>query len=164
MGKASTVLEIQTCSFVRTTVTHLGRYPSSSLIDISLSENWGITFAFFFEIFIFSLTWDTAPPVYSALLLLAAYNLLPSFIRGKFFTVRVVRCWTAAQRGCGCPVHPWRCSRLGWMGPWAAWSSIKSGGWWPCLWQGGWSWWSLRSLSTQAILTSMHLPENPNKA
>jgi len=39
MGKASTVLEIQTCSFVRTTVTHLGRYPSSSLIDISLSEN-----------------------------------------------------------------------------------------------------------------------------
>jgi len=26
---------------------------------------------------------------------------------------------TAAQRGCGCPVHPWRCSRPGWMGPWA---------------------------------------------
>jgi len=28
-------------------------------------------------------------------------------------------CWgagTAAQRGCGCPVHPWRCSRPGWMG------------------------------------------------
>ena len=23
----------------------------------------------------------------------------------------------AAQRGCGCPVHPWRCSRPGWMGP-----------------------------------------------
>ena len=44
---------------------------------------------------------------------------------------------TAAQRGCGCPVHPWRCSRPGWMGPWAAWSGIKCGGWWPCLWQGG---------------------------
>jgi len=25
------------------------------------------------------------------------------------------------------------------MGPWAAWSSIKCGGWWPCLWWGGWS-------------------------
>jgi len=45
----------------------------------------------------------------------------------------------AAQRGCGCPVHLWRCSRPGWMGPWAAWPRIKCGGWWPCLWQGGWS-------------------------
>ena len=38
--------------------------------------------------------------------------------------------------GTGCPErlwmpHPWRCSRPGWMGPWAAWSS-KWGGWWPC--------------------------------
>ena len=46
--------------------------------------------------------------------------------------------------GTGCPerlwmLHPWRCSRPGWMGPWAAWSSIKCGGWWPCLWQRGWS-------------------------
>jgi len=24
------------------------------------------------------------------------------------------------------------------MVPWAAWSGIKCGGWWPCLWQGGW--------------------------
>ena len=24
------------------------------------------------------------------------------------------------------------------MGPWAAWSSIKCGGWWPSLWQGSW--------------------------
>ena len=35
------------------------------------------------------------------------------------------------------PVHPWRCSRPGWMGPWVTWSSIKCGGWWPCLWRGG---------------------------
>jgi len=32
------------------------------------------------------------------------------------------------------------------MGSWAAWSSIKCGGWWPCLWQGIGVWWSLRSL------------------
>ena len=25
--------------------------------------------------------------------------------------------------------HPWRCSRPGWMGPWAAWADIKCGGW-----------------------------------
>jgi len=25
------------------------------------------------------------------------------------------------------------------MGPWAAWASIRYGGWWPCLQQGGWS-------------------------
>ena len=31
---------------------------------------------------------------------------------------------------------PWGCSRPGWMGPWAARSSIKCGGWWPCLQQG----------------------------
>ena len=46
---------------------------------------------------------------------------------------------TAAHRGCGCPIHPWRCSRPGWMGPWAAWAGIKCGGWWPCMQQGGWS-------------------------
>jgi len=44
----------------------------------------------------------------------------------------------------GCPeklwiFHPWKCSRPGWMGPWEAWSSIKSEGWWPCMWQGGWT-------------------------
>ena len=33
----------------------------------------------------------------------------------------------------------WRCSRPSWMGLWATWSSIKCGGWWSCLWQGGWS-------------------------
>uniref|UniRef100_A0A8C9EX82 Uncharacterized protein n=1 Tax=Pavo cristatus TaxID=9049 RepID=A0A8C9EX82_PAVCR len=26
-----------------------------------------------------------------------------------------------------------------WMGPWAAWAGLKCGGWWPCLWWGGWS-------------------------
>ena len=37
-----------------------------------------------------------------------------------------------------------------WMGPWAAWSSIKCGGWWPCLLQGGW------------ILVILHVPSNPS--
>lgn len=46
--------------------------------------------------------------------------------------------------GTGCPerlrmLHPWRCSRPVWMGPWATWSSTRSGGWWPCLWQEGWN-------------------------
>jgi len=50
-------------------------------------------------------------------------------------------CWGART---GCPdrlwMHcPWRCSRPGWMGPWAAWSSIKCGGWWPCLLWLGWT-------------------------
>ena len=35
--------------------------------------------------------------------------------------------------------HPWRCSKPGWMGPWAAWSGIRYGGWQSCLQQGGWS-------------------------
>ena len=35
--------------------------------------------------------------------------------------------------------HPWRCSGPGWMGLWAAWSSIRCGGWWPYLQQEGWS-------------------------
>ena len=52
--------------------------------------------------------------------------------------------WEWWGAGTGCPErlwmpHSWRCSRPGWMGPWAAWSSIKCGGWRPCLWQGGWS-------------------------
>jgi len=50
--------------------------------------------------------------------------------------------WWGAGTGCQGRLwmpHPWRCSRPGWMGPWAAWSSIKWGGWWPFLWWGGWS-------------------------
>ena len=51
--------------------------------------------------------------------------------------------WEWQGAGTGCPErlwmpHLWRCSKPGWMGPWAAWSSITCGGWWPCLWQGGW--------------------------
>ena len=34
---------------------------------------------------------------------------------------------------------PWRCSRPGWMGPWAAWYSIRYGGWWLCTRHGGWN-------------------------
>jgi len=44
-------------------------------------------------------------------------------------------------------LHPWRCSRPGWMGSWATWSS----GWCLCLWKGSWNWGSLRSLPTQTI-------------
>ena len=70
-------------------------------------------------------------------------------IRWMFFIRRVVRCWNS------CPERlwmlcPWRYSRTGWMGPWAAWSSIRYGGWWPCMWQGGWS------------LRILEVPSNPN--
>ena len=34
---------------------------------------------------------------------------------------------------------PWKCSRPGWMKPWATWSSPRSGGWWSCLWQRSWN-------------------------
>ena len=44
----------------------------------------------------------------------------------------------------GCPERLWmfclwRCSRPDWMGCWATWSSSRSGGWWPCLWQEVWN-------------------------
>lgn len=48
--------------------------------------------------------------------------------------------------------HPRRCSRLGCMGPWAAWSSIRYGGWQPCMQQGVGGLWSMSPLPTQAIL------------
>ena len=38
-----------------------------------------------------------------------------------------------------CSIQTWGYSRPGWMGPWAAWSSIRHGGWQPCLQQGGWT-------------------------
>jgi len=52
--------------------------------------------------------------------------------------------WEWWGAGTGCPerlwmFRPWRCSRPGWMEPWAAQSSPRSGGWWPCLWQRGWN-------------------------
>ena len=50
--------------------------------------------------------------------------------------------WWGAETGCPERLWmpcPWRCSRPGWMGPWTAWSSIRYGGWWPCLQQAGWS-------------------------
>jgi len=58
-------------------------------------------------------------------------------IRGK-----LPREWWGA--GTGCPerfwmLHSWRCSMPGWMGPWAAWSSIRFRCWWPCMLQGVWS-------------------------
>jgi len=57
----------------------------------------------------------------------------------------------AAQRGCGCPVPGGVQGQVGWwMGPWVAWSSIKCGGWWPCLWQRGWS------------LMILEVPSNPS--
>ena len=57
--------------------------------------------------------------------------------------------------GTGCPEGSWmlcpcRCSRPHWMGPWATWSSARSGGWWPCLCQGGWN------------LMILRVPSNPN--
>ena len=67
------------------------------------------------------------------------------------------RQWWGA--GIGCPErlwmpHPWRCSKPYWMEAWAAWSSIQLdvevGG--PTCGRGVGAWWSLRSLSTQAIL------------
>ena len=58
-------------------------------------------------------------------------------VRGKLFTVRVVRCWNRLPRDVvDAPSLEMIKARLD--GAWAAWSSIKWGGWWPCLWQGGW--------------------------
>ena len=46
-------------------------------------------------------------------------------VRGKFFTMRVVR----YPERLWMPHHPWRCSRPGWMGPWAACSSTSPVSW-----------------------------------
>ena len=60
------------------------------------------------------------------------------------------RVWWGA--GTGCPERlwmlcPWRCSRPDWMGSWASWSSTRSSGWWPFLWQEGWNFTILGVLS-----------------
>ena len=74
---------------------------------------------------------------------------------GKFVTTiilegkRVVRCWAGCPERLWMP-RTWRCSRPGWMGPWAAWSSIKCRRWWPCVWEGGWS------------LMIIEVPSNPS--
>ena len=59
-------------------------------------------------------------------------------VRGKFFTMRMVRCWNSCPERLWMP-HPWRCSRPGWMEPWAAWAGISYGDGWPCLWWEVWS-------------------------
>ena len=50
---------------------------------------------------------------------------------------------TQGQRSCGRPiprgVQDPGSSNRGCMEPWATWCSTRSGGWWPCLWQGGWN-------------------------
>ena len=66
---------------------------------------------------------------------------------------------------------PWRCSRPSWMGSWAAWSSIKWGGWQPCLWHRGWSFMILEVPSNPShsmilcldnlCLSADHLPKLP---
>lgn len=38
-------------------------------------------------------------------------------VRGNIFTERVVKCWHRVPREVWV-LHPWRCSRPGWMGCW----------------------------------------------
>jgi len=55
-------------------------------------------------------------------------------IRKKFFTMRAVRHWHRLPRDV-VDAPPWKCSRPGWMGLSATWSSGKC----PGPWQGGWT-------------------------
>ena len=65
----------------------------------------------------------------------------------KFSMQKVVRPWHCCPEKL-CVPHPWRCSRPGWMGPWATWAN----GWQSYQWQGIGSRWSVRSLLLQAIV------------
>ena len=47
---------------------------------------------------------------------------------------------------------PWRCSRSGWMGSLATWSSTWHSGWQPCPWQGSWNQIIFQVSSNPAIL------------
>ena len=54
-----------------------------------------------------------------------------------------------ARRGCGCPVPGGVQGQV----EWAAWSSIRYGGWRPACGRVGGVWWSLRTLSAKSILS-----------
>jgi len=72
-------------------------------------------------------------------------------IREKFFTKGVVSCWNRLSREV-VDACPWKCSKPGCVGPWAAWSSIRYEGWRPCLQQGIWN------------LMILEVPSNPSHA
>ena len=66
----------------------------------------------------------------------------------KFFILSVVRHRNRLPTGYPVDAPPWKCSRPGWMGLWATWSSGRC----PCPQQGVGTRWSLRFLPTQTIL------------
>jgi len=70
-------------------------------------------------------------------------------VRGKFFTMRVVRCRHRLPReAVDAPSLEVFKARLDWA--LAAWVGIKWGDRWPCLWQGDWS------------FMNLEVPSNPN--
>ena len=72
-------------------------------------------------------------------------------VRGKLFTVRVVRCWNSCPERLWMPRPSLEVFKARLEGPWAAWAGVKGGGWWPCMWRGVGDSSSLRSLPTLAI-------------
>ena len=59
-------------------------------------------------------------------------------VRGKFFTMRMVRCWNRLPREVVVGALSLNVFKARLDGALGSLSSIKWGGWWPCLWQGGW--------------------------